>query len=228
MVKLIRLNHGKFASKPLLNPFMLFRSNTFVGELNENEVKSILQRAEQIHNGANSDNDSETAALLRAAEEAGLPREAVELALQERLSTEPLQCEEGDLVFAPRSDGIMYVAQVVLAKSSVIKVRFSNGSELTLPDEKVVKADFQIGAKVQAFWPVHNWHMSTVIAFDKAEGTVKLADGWGFTKSFPLSEIRLPRQRNMLRSLAGFWQKNYTYFLAGIGIMILAVLLIKR
>ncbi|ARU41320.1 hypothetical protein CCB80_09310 [Armatimonadetes bacterium Uphvl-Ar1] len=122
----------------------------------------------------------------------------------------------------------MYVAKVVLAKSSVIKARFLNGSELTLPAEKVVKADFQIGSKVQALWPVHNWHMSTVIAFDQEEGTVKLSDGWGFTKTFPLSEIRLPRQRNLHKSLAAFWQKNYTYFLAAIGIIILVVLLVKK
>lgn len=199
-----------------------------MGELNENEVKAILKRAEQIHSGEISGDQSETAALLVAAEEAGLPREAVELALQERLSSQPLSCDTGDLVFAPRPDGKMYVAQVVLAKSSVIKARFLNGSELTLPSEKVVKADFQIGSKVQALWPIHNWHMSTVIAFDREEGTVKLSDGWGFTKTFPLSEIRLPRQRNLHKSLAAFWQKNYTYFLAAIGIIILVVLLVKK
>ncbi len=207
---------------------MLPRSISLVGELNENEVKAILKRAEQIHSGENSSDHSETAALLIAAEEAGLPREAVELALQERLSFQPIAYNSGDLVFASRPDGKMYVARVVLTKSSVIKVRFLNGTEVTLPAEKVVKADLQVGTKVQALWPIHNWHMSTVIAFDQDCGTVKLSDGWGFTKIFPISEIRIPRKRNLLKSIATFWENNYTYVLAGIGIIIVLLLLIKR
>lgn len=195
-----------------------------MGDLNENDIKAILQRAGQIHNETNSDTESETAALLTAAEEAGLPREAVELALQERLSSQPISCNIGDLVFAPRPDGKLFVAEVIGSNNSVIQARFLNGTDVTLPREKVVQADFQIGAKVQAYWPVHNWHMSTVLGVDHEAGTVKLSDGWGFTKSFPLSEIRLPSQRSLFKSLAKFWQNNYTYFLAVIGIIIIAIL----
>ncbi len=199
-----------------------------MGELNENEIKTILERAEQIHSATNFEYESEAAGLLKAAEEAGLPREAIELALKERLSSQQLPCVKGDLIFAPRQDGALHVARVIESKNSVIQAQFLRGTEVTLPIEKVIKADFQFGTKVQAHWPVHNWHKSTVIGFDLEGETVKLSDGWGFTKSFHLSEIRLPRKKNLFSSVATFFQKNSTIILAAIGLVIIAILLLGR
>lgn len=198
-----------------------------MGELNENEIKTILERAGQIQIESNTDIESETAALLKAAEEAGLSRQAVELALQERLSSQQLPCTKGDLIFAPRPDGSLHVAQVIESLGSVVRARFFNGAEVTIPRDQAIKADFQVGAKVQAYWPVHNWHTSTVIGFERENETVKLSDGWGFTKTFSLSEIRLRRKKILASSFAQFWQNNYTYILAAIGLTIVAILLVK-
>lgn len=157
----------------------------------EQQVREILARAEQIHLGAANEQESDTKALIKAAEEAGLPREAVEQALRERLDTQTPNLTPGEFVFAPSTDGKLYVAEVKSSGSNTTTVQFLIGSELSVPSSQIQPAVFLPGSKVKANWPHWGWWTCTVLSFDKPNRLVRLSDGWGTEKTFPLTEIRL-------------------------------------
>ncbi|MBX3114530.1 MAG: hypothetical protein KF836_08185 [Fimbriimonadaceae bacterium] len=185
----------------------------------EQQVREILARAEQIHLGATNEQESDTKALIKAAEEAGLPREAVEQALRERLDTQTPNLTPGEFVFAPSTDGKLYVAEVKSSGSNTTTVQFLIGSELSVPSSQIQPAVFLPGSKVKANWPHWGWWTCTVLSFDKPNRLVRLSDGWGTEKTFPLTEIRLdpPRIVNTSSSwtkLAAKIDANPTYKIA--------------
>ncbi len=157
----------------------------------EQQIREILARAEQIHLGASEEQESDSKALIKAAEEAGLPREAVEQALRERLEAETPNLNPGEFVFAPSADGKLYVAEVKSSNSVGTSVQFLNGSELTVSAAQIQPAKFLPGSKVNANWPHWGWWQCTVISFDKPNRLLRLSDGWGTEKTFPLAEVRI-------------------------------------
>lgn len=185
----------------------------------EQQIREILARAEQIHLGAGEELESDSKALIKAAEEAGLPREAVEQALRERLEAETPNLNPGEFVFAPSSDGKLYVAEVKSTSASSTTVNFLNGSDLAVPTHQIQPAKFLPGSKVSANWPHWGWWLCTVISFDKPNRLLRLSDGWGTEKTFPLAEVRLdpPKIVNTNSSwskLAAKFDANPTYKIA--------------
>jgi len=160
-------------------------------KFSEQQVREILARAEQIHLGAAEEQESDSKALIKAAEEAGLPREAVEQALRERLETQIPNLTPGEFVFAPSADGKLYVAEVKSSSATTTTIQFLIGSEISVPTEQIQTANFLPGSKVSANWPHWGWWTCTVLSFDKPNRLLRLSDGWGTEKTFPLAEVRI-------------------------------------
>jgi hypothetical protein len=63
------------------------------------------------------------------------------------------------------------------------------GAQHTVTLEQLRPATFLPGDRVICNWPWWGPWTCTVISYDEAKQKVKVSDGWGDTKSFPLAEI---------------------------------------
>ena len=112
-------------------------------QLSQEELREVLARAEEIHSRNVETGDAES--ILRAAEEAGLPREAIEKALEERFGASREPAKPGELVFAESADGKHYVAEALSGDQRETKVRFLKGGEHTVPTANTRPASFLPG-----------------------------------------------------------------------------------
>lgn len=161
--------------------------------LTDEELRDILARAEELDSATRqrAERTSDVAALIGAAEEVGLSRSAVERALAERLELPAAPPAVGALVWARSTDGKFYVAEVLTASDEKARVRFLRGGEHTLTLDDVRPSRFIPGERVACHWPMWGPWNCTVVAYDTVKQRLKLSDGWGYTKSFPVSEVWL-------------------------------------
>lgn len=170
-------------------------SNIVEGRLTEQQIKEALSRAEEIHLRAAMADEHGPAieSVLAAAEEIGLPREAMRQALRERLGS-PMNPQVGDRVFARSVDGHFYVATVEGISPDGVDVKFLSGgaSQLSLADLRPFT--FAPGMKIYAHWPVWGWCKVDVVGFDSKRDRVVCSDGWS-EKKMKLHEVRLGKAK---------------------------------
>lgn len=159
--------------------------------LSDDELRDVLTRAEEIQRSSRSVDtmQSEIEAVIGAGEAVGLERSAIERAIRERFEVALAPPTPGSLVFAQSADSKFYVAEVVSVSKDGVLVRFLRGSEHTVAPEQLRPCAFLPGEKVVCNWPWWGPWTCTVISYDAAKQKVKLTDGWGYTKSFPISEV---------------------------------------
>ena len=160
--------------------------------LTDAELQDVLARAEEIQRTARHGPEwnSEMAAVISAAEEVGFSRRAVERALSERLKL-PTQPVVGSLTWARSADGKSYVAEVLSTSDEGAQVRFLGGSEHNLALDQLRPCAFIPGERVVCNWPWWGPWTCSVVAFDSTRKRVKLNDGWGYTRTFPVAEVWL-------------------------------------
>lgn len=200
---------------------------TVNNKLDEQAIREILVRAEQIHLGTTE--QSEEDALLKAAEEAGLPRNAVEQALRERIAMQANN--QGDFIFAPGGDGKLYIAEVLSDQNGITRAKFLNGSEVTFPSDQAMTATFLPGSKVQANWPAFGWWTCTVLGYDKPNRLVRLSDGFGTEKTISLTELRQinPDSINpLIRRAKALFKQNPMVFIIGAGLLFVSFVILLR
>jgi len=165
--------------------------------LNDDELHDVLARAEEIQRSALTGPDAraELEVVIQAAEEVGIPRAAVERALRERFNLPAQPPKPGELFFARSADGRFYVAEVLAATTDDVRIRFLNGSEHSVAPTELRPAGFLPGAKVTVNWPWWGAWTCTVVSYDAAKGRIKVNDGWGETKHFPIGEVWLNAPR---------------------------------
>ncbi|HEX6314801.1 MAG TPA: tudor domain-containing protein [Gemmatimonadaceae bacterium] len=153
--------------------------------VSDEDLRHVLTRAGEIQREGHSVDSLEE--LIAAGEAAGLTRPAIERAIQERFRAPPVQ--SGALVFARSADGKYYVAEVVSLQEDAVCVRFLRGSEHVVSSDQVRPCAFLPGERVVANWPWWGPWTCTVVSYDASRQKVKLSDGWGDTKSFPISDV---------------------------------------
>ena len=153
----------------------------------------MLARAEEIERTTRRGSawDAELAAVIGAGEEVGLSRRAIERALAERLNLPASPPEVGSFTWARSADGKFYVAEVLALVEDRARVRFLRGSEHQLSLDELRPCAFMPGERVACDWPMWGPWTCTVVAYDAVKQRVKLSDGWGYTKTFPVSEVWL-------------------------------------
>jgi hypothetical protein len=159
--------------------------------LSDDELREVLTRAEEIQRSSRSldSMQSEIEAVIGAGEAVGLQRTAIERALRERFDVAVAMPTPGSMIFAQSADGKYYVAHVVSASADSVRVRFVRGSEHTVTLDQVRPCAFLPGEKVVVNWPWWGPWTCTVISYDASREKVKVTDGWGYTKSFPITEV---------------------------------------
>ncbi|MBW7926696.1 MAG: hypothetical protein H3C58_01125 [Fimbriimonadaceae bacterium] len=160
--------------------------------LSPEQAREVLARAEEIQRrmDAGEVHTVGTDALLAAAEEAGLSREAIEQALAEVAPQPTQQVAPGQLVFALSADKKYYPAEVLATGPREVRVRFMSGGEHALVPEQVRPARFLPGEKITCPLPFWGWWACKVVKFDHKEMQVTVTDDWN-TFTFDVSKVRL-------------------------------------
>ena len=161
--------------------------------LTDEELHDVLARAQEIDDAARHGDEwaVEVAAVIGAAEEVGLSRQAVQQALAERLLLPASPPAIGSLTWARSSDGRLYGAEVLGASEEGTLVRFLGGSEHRIALGELRPWTLMPGQRVGCDWPGWGPWSCTVIAYDFEKREVDLSDRWGNRKKFPVSEIWL-------------------------------------
>jgi hypothetical protein len=157
--------------------------------LTDDDIRSIVARAEQLQNSADS-SDDELEALVRAGEEIGISRTAMQRALQERLGT-PLRPEVGQLLFAKAPDEKYYVAELLAESDDEYRVRFLRGGERMVARYELRACSFLPGERIVCPWPGWGAWTCSVLSYDAAQGLVNVTDGWAETATFPIRDVWL-------------------------------------
>ena len=161
--------------------------------LSDDELRDVLARAEEIERTTRRGSawDVERAAVIGAGEEVGLSRRAIERALAERFNLPASPPVVGSLSWARSADGKFYVAEVLAVSDDSARVRFLRGGEHQLSLDELRPSAFMPGERVACDWPMWGPWTCTVLSYDAAKQRVKLSDGWGYTRSFPISQVWL-------------------------------------
>lgn len=165
--------------------------------LTHDELREVLARADEIQNASRqgAELSVELEAVIAAAEEVGLTRPAVERALRERLLLPAAPPAPGTLAFARSADGKHYPAEVLSCSPSEVRVRFLRGSGHTVTLDQLRPCTLLPGERVVCNWPMWGTWTCSVVAYDATKRKVKLSDGWGYTRTFPLAEVWLAPPR---------------------------------
>lgn len=161
--------------------------------LTDEQLRDVYARAEEIDRaGRHGDEwNAELAGVIGAGEEVGLSRQAVERALAERLDISISPPVVGSMTWARSADGKYYVAEVLSVADQGVRVKFLRGSEVALTAAELRPCAFVPGQRVVCNWPMWGPWTCTVIAYDAARQRLKLSDGWGSSRAFPVSEVWL-------------------------------------
>ncbi len=184
-------------------------------QLTDDDIKGVLARAEEIYLRTSDTHDSDV--VIRAAEEAGLPREAIEQALREQFELFHEPPKAGDLVFARSSDDHHYVAEVIAETVSGFKVRFLKGGEASMPLQALKPCSFLPGEEVTVNWPWWGWWQVSVVGYSDTSRQVQVTDGWN-EEWFAMTDVRLdpPKKPGQVRK-AMIW--TYAAVIAGSGLL---------
>lgn len=157
-----------------------------------NELSSLLQRAQEIADESHEllEPRPDLEAYVRAAEEAGIARDATLQALRERLRSSH-SFEAGSHVFAKSADGAFYVAVVQKAEGPFVGIRFVNGSQKQCSPDDLVAFSMTPGRKVQVFSSGFWWDASVQSVNDVARSVT--VDIWGSPQVHSFEHVRLPK-----------------------------------
>jgi hypothetical protein len=165
-------------------------------QLTEEQIQQTFRRAQEIsgkqHDALPGTPQPEVAfaPYIEAAEEMGISREAILLALRETNLLPDAHLAVGDRVFAPSLDGCSYPAEIVRYDGVSAMVEFINGGQRTVAVASLKPFDLVPGREVQYDEKEWGWMKATVRSYDPASGKVEINSGWE-TKRLPLGAIRL-------------------------------------
>ena len=170
-----------------------------MARLTDEELRDVLARAEEIERATRHGDEwnAEVAAVIGAAEEVGLSRRSVERALAERLNLPATPPVVGSLTWARSADGKAHVAEVLSLSQEEARVRFLRGGEHRVTLDELRPCAFLPGERVACHWPRWGPWTCTVVGYDSVKQRVKLSDGWGYTRTFPVSEVWLPSIKDL-------------------------------
>lgn len=193
------------------------------------QIREVLARAEaiQARQSLRLDDSAEVEALVSAASEAGLSRDAVLQALRERLQA-AAPPEPGETAFAKSADGHSYLAEVVEVKDHSVKVAFLGGGRAEVRPNDIVGFSPSPGSLVQARYPTWGWCNSTILGYDEKRKVLTVSDNMGFEYKFPISEIRLPRPKTRSELSLHRFLVGAALFLSGAGAGALILRLLTR
>jgi hypothetical protein len=160
--------------------------------LNEQEIREVIGRAQLLESRSqellqSQENDE----LVRAAQEAGISRDAVLQALRERFEQQTHTYDVGDLVFARSGDGHLYVAKVLGQGTTAHTVRFLNGSEAVIANADMRPLSLTPGQKVNFYTPSYGTWMDGHVEQVNMDAFTATILCWGVSTPASLEKVRI-------------------------------------
>ena len=175
-------------------------------QLSEEDLSQAYYRASQIVEqqadvGSGQTGNDGYEHYLAAAEEAGVPRQAMLQALRERFLVPTETIEPGDIVFAPAADKAWHAASVIRMESTTsVIVKFLTGGEQSISVTDIRPLGLVPGREVEFDYQVvvpemrGIWHRGKVAEYDAEKQQAKIT--YGLTPyTVPLTKLRLPQQK---------------------------------
>ena len=154
------------------------------------EMTELLQRAHAIQEeGASLGPEHE--AFIKAAEEAGIHRDAVLQAVRERLVVPKGLFQEGQFVFAKSADSHFYVAELLEFEGLSAKVSFLTGGDALVSGNDIRLFSISPGLKLGVFSRAMGmWSKGSVVGYDPVARQIEI-DSYGTKESLPLTKVRM-------------------------------------
>lgn len=165
-------------------------------QFEQTELNDLLTRAQEIDHSSDHllQSRPDLAELINAAEESGLPREAVMAALRERLAELSAAHEPGDPVFAQSPDGHWYPAIFDRQKGNRVDLRYFSGSIGSLEPSKIRPFDLAPGVKLQAYSSSYKmWVDAEIVRYNPDARSITV-NYWYTEEVLPLERIRLKKE----------------------------------
>lgn len=187
-------------------------------QLSPEEHSEVLRRAQEIDNHTHDQVGVED--YVKAAEEAGISREAVLMALRERLGVPLTMPTVGEMVFAKSADGHYYAATISSIEEKDMKVRFVNGSDSRITTVDLREFNLSPGQKVN-YQSSGMWWDAEIVRYN-AEGRSVTVNIWGSEETVSLEKIRIRKPTSFeLNKSLNAWIARAAIFLSGSGIGII-------
>ena len=161
--------------------------------LTDDEIASVVERAHEISSleGRLDTEKSDLEQYVKIAEEMGVPRVAMEQALNERFAFLEEKLEEGQMVFAESGDKYFYLARIVASGENSVQVEFFNGGDGTVGRHELQRATFAPGTLYDYYSPMKMMYVRGRVArYDKQNLTVTF-NTWGVEETVPVAKVRL-------------------------------------
>lgn len=163
-------------------------------ELDQGELKEILARAHEIATQSSLllEPRPDLEEVVRAAEEAGISRDATLQALRERMQA-PLAPQDGAPVFAKSGDNAFYAAQVIGSEGRRVTLRFLSGADHTCDVDDVRPLSLTPGRKVQVY--SGGWWWDASVQTSNLEARSVSVDLWGSVHVATIEHVRLKPEK---------------------------------
>lgn len=164
--------------------------------LDDATVTEVIRRAQEIQDQTHLmlEPNPELEQYVKAAEEAGIHRDATMQALRERLALPIDLFKPGEYVFAKSADGFYYVAVLMEIEGRQAKVEFLSGTEHYCDAADIRLFSLTPGQKVGYYSKsMGMWWEGQLVDFNRAKKTATV-NSWGDMETLPLEKLRLPKQ----------------------------------
>ncbi len=169
-------------------------------KLDEASLTEVVRRAQEIQDQTHLmlEPNPDLEQYVRAAEEAGIHRDATMQALRERLSLPIEMFKPGEYIFAKSADGFYYVAVLLEIEGRKAKVEFLSGSEHFCDASDLRLFSLTPGQKVSYFSKSSGmWWEGQLSKFNREKKNVTVTC-WGDNETVALEKVRLPRDVQVL------------------------------
>lgn len=174
--------------------------NSPQAKLDDSSIAEVVRRAQEIQDQTQLmlEPNPDLVQYVRAAEEAGIDRDATMQALRERLSLPVEMFKPGEYVFAKSADGFYYIALLMEIKGRKAKVEFLSGSEHYCDASDLRLFSLTPGQRVSYFSKGSGmWWEGQLTKFSRDKHTVTVSS-WGDSETVALEKVRLPREATSL------------------------------
>ena len=199
-------------------------------KLDDASLGEVVRRAQEIQDQTQLmlEPNPDLEQYVKAAEEAGIHRDATMQALRERLSLPVEMFKPGEYVFAKSADGFYYIALLMAIEGRKAKVEFLTGSEHYCDASDLRLFSLTPGQKVSYFSKGSGmWWEGQLTKFSREKKSVTVTC-WGDSETVALEKVRLPRDVQVLpmSDRARLWAVGIASALSGgvVGAILLRLL----
>lgn len=159
-------------------------------------LNEVVRRAQEIQDQTQLmlEPNPDLEQYVKAAEEAGIHRDATMQALRERLSFPIEMFKAGEYVFAKSADGFFYVAMLHSIDGRKAKIEFLTGTEHFCDAGDLRLFSLTPGQKVSYYSKSSGmWWEGPLTKFSREKQQVTVTS-WGESETVALEKVRLPKE----------------------------------